>query len=280
MAEQNQNTNQQDVPTNGNAVRNDDRKLFVGGLSTETTEQDLRNHFVQYGEIENVNVKTDSQTGRSRGFAFIIFSSAESLDKVAAAGDHTINGKKVDAKKAKSKPGKIFVGGLSPETSDEEVKTFFGQFGTVVEVEIPFDKSKNQRKNFCFITYESEAVVKDLLKTPKQTLGGKEVDVKRAVAKQDGMQMGGRGGMRGGRGGGFGGSRQGWGGGQGFGGGYNQGGFGGGYNQGGGFGNGFGGGYGGNNFGFGNYNNFGFGGFHGGKQRGRGGNRQYQQRPY
>lgn len=255
---------------NGNAAQNDDRKLFVGGLSMETTEQDVRNYFVHYGEIESVNVKTDSQTGRSRGFAFIIFNSADSLDKVVAAGEHTINGKKVDPKKAKAKQGKIFVGGLSSETSDEEVKTFFGQFGTIVEVEMPFDKIKNQRKNFCFITYDSEAVVRELLKTPKQTLGGKEVDVKRAVSKQDGMQMGGRGGMRGGRGGGFGGSRQSWGGGQDFGGGYNQGGFGGGYGS----------GYGGSNYGNYDFSAYGGGGFHGGKQRGGGGNRQYQQRPY
>lgn len=262
MAEENQ--NQQGGNTNGNAVRNDDRKLFVGGLNSEATEQDLRDYFGQYGEIENVNVKADSQTGRPRGFAFIVFSSADSVDKVTAAGEHTIKGKKVDAKKAKAKPGKIFVGGLNPDTTDEEVKTFFAQFGTIVEMERPFDKSKNQKKSFCFITYESEAVVKDLLKTPKQTVGGKEVDVKRANSKQDGVQMGGYGPMRGGRGGGFGASRQGWG--QGFGGGYGQG--------------GFGGGYGFNSFDFGNFNNFGAGSFQGGKQRGRGGNRQYQQRPY
>ncbi|XP_062540172.1 RNA-binding protein squid-like [Armigeres subalbatus] len=264
MAEQSQIVNHEDGPTNGNFTPNDDRKIFVGGLSMETTEEDLRTYFGQFGEIESVNIKTDSQTGRPRGFAFIIFVSGDSLDKLLASEDHTINGKKVDAKKAKAKQGKIFVGGLSPETSDEEVKSFFDQFGTVVEVEIPFDKTRNQRKGFCFITYDSEAVVRELLKTPKQMLGGKEVDVKRAVSKQN--NMGGP--MRGGHGGNFGGSRQGWGNGQEFGGGYNQGGFGG----------GFGGGYGG----YGSYDNSGYGGggYQGGMQRGGGGNWQYQQRPY
>lgn len=42
-------------------------------------------------------------------------------------------------------------------------------------MEMPFDKTKNQRKGFCFITFESEQVVNELLKTPKQTIGGKEV---------------------------------------------------------------------------------------------------------
>lgn len=45
----------------------------------------------------------------------------------------------------------------------------------IVEVEMPFDKTKNQRKGFCFITFESEQVVNELLKTPKQTINGKAV---------------------------------------------------------------------------------------------------------
>lgn len=117
-----------------------------------------------------------------------------------SAGDHVINNKKVDPKKAKARHGKIFVGGLSTELSDDDIKNFFSQFGNVsifylqicrkmqaedisimssffqiVEVEMPFDKTKNQRKGFCFITFESEQVVNELLKTPKQTINGKAV---------------------------------------------------------------------------------------------------------
>lgn len=67
---------------------------------------------------------------------------------------------------------------------------------------MPFDKQKNQRKGFCFITFDSEQVVNELLKTPKQTISGKEVDVKKATPKPDNMPMGMiRGGGRGGRGG-------------------------------------------------------------------------------
>lgn len=67
---------------------------------------------------------------------------------------------------------------------------------------MPFDKQKNQRKAFCFITFDSEQVVNELLKTPKQTISGKEVDVKKATPKPENMMMPmgmGRGGSRGGR---------------------------------------------------------------------------------
>lgn len=54
---------------------------------------------------------------------------------------------------------------------------------------MPFDKQKNQRKAFCFITFDSEQVVNELLKTPKQTISGKEVDVKKATPKPDGAPV-------------------------------------------------------------------------------------------
>ncbi|XP_052901065.1 RNA-binding protein squid-like isoform X5 [Anopheles moucheti] len=257
--------------------------------------EELKEHFSQYGDIESINVKTDPNTGRSRGFAFIVYKSADSIDKVVSAGDHVINNKKVDPKKAKARYGKIFVGGLTSEISDEEIKTFFGQFGNIVEVEMPFDKQKNQRKGFCFITFDSEQVVNELLKTPKQTISGKEVDVKKATPKPDNMgpmgPMGGRGGMRGppprgmrggrgGPGGPKGGYGQGWGGqgyggygyGQGYGGGYDDygyGGYDGGYINGGRPGGPRGGGKGG------------AGTYGGGKQRGNGGGgRQQRHAPY
>ncbi|XP_048001381.1 RNA-binding protein squid isoform X3 [Leguminivora glycinivorella] len=224
-----------------------------------------------------------------------------------AAGDHTINNKKVDPKKAKARHGKIFVGGLSSEISDDEIKNFFSNFGTIIEVEMPFDKTKNQRKGFCFITFESEQVVNELLKTPKQTIAGKEVDVKRATPKPDGpggmTGRGGRGGRgsRGGRGGRGGYGGQGAWGNQGYGGyGYGQGGYGGGYD-----GYGYGGygydgygGYGGYDYsGYPNYDYGGYGGYEGGygartaprgkagyqggKQRGGGGGRTNQRhQPY
>lgn len=51
--------------------------------------------------------------------------------QIMGAGDHVINNKKVDPKKAKARHGKIFVGGLSTELSDDDIKNFFSQFGTV-----------------------------------------------------------------------------------------------------------------------------------------------------
>jgi len=172
-----------EIPRGSDDNSAEDRKLFVGGLSWETKEPQLKEYFEKFGEIESVNLKLDPVTGRSRCFAFMVFKESCSVDQVLTGGEHAINSKKVDVKRAKAKPGKIFVGGLTQEMEDDEIKNYFSQFGTVTECEMPFDKTKNQRKNFCFITFEREETMKELLKSPKQKIGEVEVDVKRATPK-------------------------------------------------------------------------------------------------
>ena len=49
------------------------KKLFVGGLSWETTDSDLKKAFSAFGEITEAKVITDRDTGRSRGFGFVTF---------------------------------------------------------------------------------------------------------------------------------------------------------------------------------------------------------------
>jgi RNA recognition motif-containing protein len=47
------------------------KKIYVGNLSFSSTEADLKDAFGRHGAVETVNVITDRETGRARGFAFI-----------------------------------------------------------------------------------------------------------------------------------------------------------------------------------------------------------------
>jgi cold-inducible RNA-binding protein len=58
-------------------------KLYVGNMSFKTTEDDLRQHFGQFGSVTDVYVAMDKMTGRPRGFAFVTMGTAEEA-KLAA----------------------------------------------------------------------------------------------------------------------------------------------------------------------------------------------------
>ncbi|MBP9733323.1 MAG: RNA-binding protein [Candidatus Omnitrophica bacterium] len=56
-------------------------KLYVGNLSFQADDNQVRDHFVQYGDVASVNVVRDSYTGRSRGFAFVEMATEEAAQK-------------------------------------------------------------------------------------------------------------------------------------------------------------------------------------------------------
>lgn len=225
--------------TNGGTAaggNDDDRKLFVGGLAQEVKEGDLKEYFGKFGAVAQANIKMDQMTGRSRGFAFVVFEEVSSLDPVLAEKEHVIKGKSVAVKKAASKQGKIYVGKFNTPITEDQIRAHFEQFGNVVEIQRPVDRSKNSEpKNFCFVTFDKEEPANQLLKKATANVCGQEVEIKKVTVKPDGGagggMRGGGGGMRGmmsgGRGGYWGGGGQGGFGGQGGGGGGGWGGYGG-----------------------------------------------------
>jgi RNA recognition motif-containing protein len=84
-------------------VNMDAGKIFVGGLSWQTTEETLRYHFEQYGEVQSVEVMRDRNTGDPRGFAFVVFKSDETVDLILKNKPHEINHKVVDVKRAQAR---------------------------------------------------------------------------------------------------------------------------------------------------------------------------------
>lgn len=69
------------------------RKLFLGGISPNSTEESLRAFYRQFGEILDLNIMRDSTTGRSRGFGFVTFNEASCVDRAQAARPHVVDGK-------------------------------------------------------------------------------------------------------------------------------------------------------------------------------------------
>lgn len=178
---------------------NEDKKIFVGGIAYDVTNEDLTSHFSQYGEVTQAQVKFDRATGRSRGFAFVEFATGEGCKLALAAREQTIKNKQVEVKPAKSRENKkVFVGGLPSDFSEAELRSHFEQYGKVEDIEWPFDKMTKARRNFAFIVFEEEEAADRASAQMKQTFGSRECDVKKAVPQGRRFPgMGGRGtGMR------------------------------------------------------------------------------------
>ena len=129
---------------------------------------------------------------------------------------------------------KLYVGNLSFKTSEDELRSAFGQFGAVTDVYVAMDKMTGRPRGFAFVTMGTPDEAKMAIeKTNGVELGGRALQVNEARPKEERPSGGFGGGGRGGFGGG-GGGRGGYGGGGGGGGRGGRGGYGGGGGGGGG----------------------------------------------
>ncbi|KAK3602505.1 hypothetical protein CHS0354_029314 [Potamilus streckersoni] len=77
-------------------------KLFVGGLSWETSVESLQNYFCQYGEVVDCVVMKNPQTGKSRGFGFVTYKDPSCVETVLAVKCHIIDGRQCQGEKQNS----------------------------------------------------------------------------------------------------------------------------------------------------------------------------------
>ena len=220
-------------------------ELFVKNLSFKSSEDSLYTFFGEYGEVENVKMLTDRNTGRSKGIAFVRFASADSAKAVIDAGQLELDGRSLtcdysnnketsrrsggdynnnreSSSNYTSRPQKsfnnysdyngekytIFVGNLGFRTSEQNVSKFFSECGNVVGVRIAKGEDGRSR-GFCHVDFDSKDAVDSAMGFTGRSLDGREIRVDESTAKSGGgnRDRGGRGGRGGGYRGGRGGGR-------------------------------------------------------------------------
>lgn len=242
---------------NGNGF-NDPRKtatLFIGNMSWGMTEELLKSEFEEFGEIVRVNIVTDRDSGRSKGFGYVEFTDADmaatALEAKAGAmvdgralnvdfsegrKNRDNNPRDFSAKRAdkfgdqRSPPSNtLFLGNLSFDCTNDIVMETFSEYGEVGRVSLPTDRDSGNLKGFGYVDFSTvEEATAALEALNGIDLAGRRIRVDYAGPRPDNNNsprgggrggFGGRGGGRGGGGrGGFGGRGGGRGGGGGFGG--------------------------------------------------------------
>ncbi|GMH29175.1 hypothetical protein Nepgr_031018 [Nepenthes gracilis] len=185
----------------------DQGKLFIGGISWETSEDKLKEYFGQYGDVLQTVIMRDKVSARPRGFGFVVFADPAVVDRVLQ-DKHTIDGRTVEAKRALSREEqqnssrsgtgsgvrnygsggnirtkKIFVGGLPPTLTEDGFRQYFENYGSVTDVVIMYDQNTQRPRGFGFISFDGEEAVDRVLHKTFHDLNGKQVEVKRALPK-------------------------------------------------------------------------------------------------
>jgi len=192
----------------------EDKKIFIGGLSFEATETDLRIHFSQYGELSHVHLPRHKFIpNKSRGFAFISFKDPRITDWVVEQ-DHIICNRRADVKvsvprnKLIEEPKsvtdcssgtvsaassvsdaseysscKLFVGGLANTVNDTALKTYFSEFGPVRNCTVMIDRETTRSRGFGFVVFQDEQSTCRVLLQSIHYIHEKLIEVKPAVPK-------------------------------------------------------------------------------------------------
>ena len=167
----------------------DSPKVLVQSLAESTSEDTLKEYFSKFGEVRIAKLKKDGE-GKSKGFAFIIFSDTANIAKALEQSDHEIDGAAAKLSKAmpsseKMKTNKLFVGGLPAALSEEQLRVYFEKYGKIQNFQFIVNKMTNTRKAFCFILFESTEAVEKITegKIPPNsvvhTIEGHTVDCKK-----------------------------------------------------------------------------------------------------
>ncbi|KAF9685147.1 hypothetical protein SADUNF_Sadunf03G0024200 [Salix dunnii] len=175
-------------------------KLFVGGVSWETTEETFTNYFSKYGEVMDSVIMTDRHSGRPRGFGFVTFADPAVADRVLEE-EHVIDGRAVEVKrtvpredmdvKGVTRTKKIFVGGIPPSLTEDELKEYFSVYGSIVDHQIMLDHKTGRSRGFGFVTFDNEDAVDQIFSEDRtHELGGKQVEIKKAEPKRAGGDYG------------------------------------------------------------------------------------------
>uniref|UniRef100_A0A914DRJ2 RRM domain-containing protein n=1 Tax=Acrobeloides nanus TaxID=290746 RepID=A0A914DRJ2_9BILA len=171
------------------------RKLFIGNLSLNTTEDGLRSFYSQWGDLTDSVIMVDKLTKRSRGFGFITYEKEAQLDDAMANRPHTIDGRTVDPKRAVPRDQlvgaeanlstkRLYVSGIRESHNEQNLQDYFKGFGNVEKVEIIYDKSTGKPRGFAFVTFDDYDPVDKCVLIRRHQIEGQRCDVKKALTKE------------------------------------------------------------------------------------------------
>lgn len=167
------------------------RRVYVCDIPLEAEFSDIKEAFQKHGEVTDIE-ECDSPSADESKSVFITFAHTDDALYVLNESMENMKVKEATVKVCEAVPKKsqIFVGGLRPETNEDDLVMFFNNYGTVCEAVLKTDGRTGLSRCFGFVTFvDSGKAVKDLLKNRFLEMEGKRIEVKPAVPMNQQSRM-------------------------------------------------------------------------------------------
>ena len=166
-------------------------KIFVGGISQETTELDLYQYFSEFGCINSTRIVYDLRTKSSKGFGFIEVHDKQTFNSILNFNRHLIKGRIVDINRAieqyeetpteviEKRSKKLYFRGVKPTTTENDLYGYFSTFGEVVKVYLIFNPHSGKSKCFGYVEFCSLETAQIVHQYADHKIAGKKICIER-----------------------------------------------------------------------------------------------------
>ena len=166
----------------------DPEKIQVCDVPVEFDEAHLRDHFSQFGTVEEVQFVSNNPLVSRESYCFIKFTSPSAAVKALALGSHQIGEHVVEVKiyTAKNKNfirGKVVLEGIPENVAVEDLRDYFSKFGPLAFIDLAYYHSRGKQRGDAFLVFSDDKTVELVAeKNGIHLINGQEVHVKRATS--------------------------------------------------------------------------------------------------
>lgn len=171
-------------------------KLFVGGLTGDTSHEDLKNYFSSIVNVIDAFVVTDTTNKKPSGFGFVSVRTRDDMQKLIDM-KHKLKGSILDCKEALNKheakeketeerKRKLFVGGLPKNLKDDSLFEYFSTFGSIQKAYVVKDFKNGNTRGFGFVIFQTLDGYERVLRHSKpHIIYGKEIHVRETQSRRE-----------------------------------------------------------------------------------------------
>uniref|UniRef100_T1J374 RRM domain-containing protein n=1 Tax=Strigamia maritima TaxID=126957 RepID=T1J374_STRMM len=167
--------------------------VFIGNISHDTTEEQLKELFSQVGPVVSVTFVYDRETKKPKNYGFCLYNDHETaMSAVRNLNKQEINGRQLcvseanNRNKSKNTPPqtethqqdnsacKVFIGNIPHDATEEQLRDIFSQIGPIISLKFVYDSETKKSKNFAFCVYRDQATAtKAVLSLNKHEVNGR-----------------------------------------------------------------------------------------------------------